>query len=156
MSPYQIAGLPAEGFAPMFSMSDEQLQAIGARRVFADADHGFPCRVSLQDAQQGEELLLLSHEHHPVASPYRAAGPIYVRRNAVQAVLAPGELSPYITRRLISVRAYDTGHWMVGAEVCAGDEVAAELERRFADDRVAYVHLHNARPGCFSCEVRRC
>ena len=31
-----------------------------------------------------------------------------------------------------------------------------ELERRFADERVAYIHLHNARPGCFSCLVRRC
>lgn len=156
MAGYQLVGLSREPFAPWFEMTDEQLRQRGARWVIADSRPGFPCRVSLQDADEGEELLLLPFVHHAVESPYRSSGPIYVRRNARQAVLAPGELTPYVTGRLISVRAYDAGHWMVGAEVCAGKDLAPELARRFADGRVAYVHLHNARPGCFSCLVRRC
>lgn len=156
MAGYQLVGLSHEPFADLFGMTEEQLRSRGARRIVADSGQGFPCRVSLQDAQQGEELLLLPYEHQAVDSPYRASGPIYVRRGARQRVLAPGELTPYVTGRLMSLRAYDADHWMIGAEVCPGTELAAELDRRFADERVAYIHLHNARPGCFSCLVQRC
>nr|WP_269450787.1 hypothetical protein [Stenotrophomonas sp. MMGLT7] len=34
--------------------------------------------------------MLLHHMHQPAHAPYRAAGPIYVRRGAVAARLAPG------------------------------------------------------------------
>ena len=33
--------------------------------------------------------------------------------------------------------------------------MAPEIERLFANDRVAYLHLHNAKQGCFSCLVNR-
>ncbi|WP_331716765.1 DUF1203 domain-containing protein [Stenotrophomonas sp. MMGLT7] len=58
--------------------------------MVAAAAPGFPCRVSLEEARVGEELLLLHHMHQPAHAPYRAAGPIYVRRGAVAARLAPG------------------------------------------------------------------
>ena len=44
---------------------------------------------------------------------------------------------------------------MVGAEVCSGEAVGAELERQFDNPLVSYIHLHNAKRGCFSCLVRR-
>lgn len=156
MSQFQLTGLSHETFAPLFAMTDEALRGIGARRVVAEASRGYPCRVSLQDAEMGDELLLLPYEHHAVDSPYRASGPIYVRRYARRAVLAPGQLTPYVTSRVISVRAYDANHWMVGAGVCEGTALAAELHRCLADRRAAYIHLHNAGPGCFSCRVERC
>jgi hypothetical protein len=56
---------------------------------------------------------------------------------------------------MISVRAYDRAHMMVDATVCAGAAVAKELERQFASEQVAYIHLHNAPQGCFSCQVNR-
>src|SRR3546814_6946529 len=56
---YAITGLSPEPFAPLFEMSDAELAARGARRVTADADRGFPCRISLEDARAGEELILL-------------------------------------------------------------------------------------------------
>ena len=49
------------------------------------------------------------------------------------------------------MRAYDAGHMMVAATVCEGPEVADEIVARFVDPDVAYVHLHNAKQGCFSC-----
>ena len=88
-------------------------------------------------------------------SPYRASGPIFVRVGAVAAKLAPGEVPPYVTARLISLRAYDAQHLMVAAEVCAGEAVADQLARLFERGDVEYVQLHNARPGCYSCEARR-
>ena len=34
-------------------------------------------------------------------------------------------------------------------------EVAAQIERMFGNEDVAYIHLHNAKRGCFSCRVER-
>lgn len=155
MSNFQLVGLPDQVFAPLFELSDEELRARGIQRRLADESPGFPCRISLQDAALGEELLLLPHVHHDVDSPYRASGPIFVRRGARQALLPPGEVPEVVTRRLISARAYDKQHLMVTGEVCEGVQVAATLQRLLADERVAYIQLHNARQGCFSCHVNR-
>jgi hypothetical protein len=44
---------------------------------------------------------------------------------------------------------------MVGAEVVPGPQVAAAIDRMLATGAAAYVHLHNAPQGCFSCRVDR-
>jgi hypothetical protein len=155
MHSFRLQGLPADRFAPLFGLDDDTLDTMHARRVVATASPGFPCRVSLVDAEPGEELLLLPHSHQPAASPYQASGPVFVRRGAVQATLAPGEVPPYVTRRQISLRAYDAQHMMVAAEVVDGPAVAGQLERLFEDEAVAYVHLHNEKRGCYSCLALR-
>ena len=78
-----------------------------------------------------------------------------MRRVAQQRRLAPGELPPYVTRRLTSLRAYDAAHHIVAASVCDGPQAGAELAAQFADPAVAYIHLHNAMRGCFSCLALR-
>lgn len=154
-SSFRLAGIAHEPFEPLFHLSDAQLKAHGAERHFASESPGYPCRVSLQDAEVGEELLLLPYVHQPGASPYRASGPIFVRRHATRRTLAVNEMPAYVTRRLMSVRAYDAAHMIVEAEVCEGAAAAAQIERFFADAQVAYIHLHNARRGCFACRVDR-
>lgn len=155
MRTFRLIGLDHRPFRGLFDYSDEQLQAIHARRVRAGADFGFPCRISLQDAAAGEELLLLPFEHQPAASPYRASGPIFVRRGAEQRQLAPGEIPPYVSRRQISLRAYDRHHMMVVADVVDGSAAGDPLRALFADPGVEYVQLHNAKHGCYSCTARR-
>ena len=155
MSSFRLVGLAAENFEPFFAMSDGELAALGARRMVADAPTGFPCRVSLEDAAVGDELLLLPFEHLSTGSPYRASGPIFVRKGARRAVLPAGEIPPYVTRRLMSVRAYDADDMMLDADVCEGARVREALERFVADPAVVFVHLHNAKRGCFSCRVER-
>lgn len=155
MPSFRLVGLAADNFEPFFAMNDIELAALGARRVVADAPVGFPCRVSLEDAAVGDELLLLPFEHLSARSPYRASGPVYVRARARRAVLEPGVVPRYVTRRLMSVRAYDASDMMVAGEVCEGADVHATLERLMADDAVAFIHLHNAKRGCFSCRVER-
>jgi len=155
MSSFKLIGIDPTPFEPLFQQSDRELLEMGAVRVMALKSPGFPCRISLEDARVGEELLLLPYLHQPAASPYRSSGPIFVRRNASQKALAAGEIPPYVTSRLISVRAYDAAHMMIAAAVCEGSDVATELERQFENADVAYIHLHNARQGCFSCQVIR-
>ena len=53
------------------------------------------------------------------------------------------------------MRAYDAQHLIVDADVCAGGDAAGVINRFFARPDVAYIHLHNARRGCFSCAVER-
>jgi hypothetical protein len=152
---FRITGLDAHLFDPLFAQGDAERAAAGVHRVVADKTPGFPCRVSLADAEVGEELLLLPFTHQPAESPYRSSGPIFVRRGAAPAALPPGHIPEYVTRRLMSVRAYDANHWMVDAGVCEGAALAPEIDRLFADARVDYLHLHNAKRGCYSCRVER-
>ena len=152
---FRLSGIDPSPYAGLFELSDEALSRRGMKRCIADSASGYPCRVSLEDAGVDDELLLLTYEHQPSASPYRASGPIFVRRGASRAVLAPEVVPPYVQARLISLRAYDAAHWMVDASVQDGPDVAYELRRMFADPVVAYVHLHNARRGCFSCAAHR-
>lgn len=156
MSSFRLIGLAAEDFEPFFAMSAAELAAVGARRVVADSPTGFPCRVSLVDAAVGDELLLLPFEHLSGRSPYRSGGAVFVRAGARRAELDVGAIPACVTRRLMSVRAYDSNDMMVAADLCDGGGVQEVIARQFADAAVAFIHLHNAKPGCFSCRVERC
>jgi Protein of unknown function (DUF1203) len=155
MPSFQLVGLLPANFAELFELSDSELAAHNAQRVFADSKPGYPCRVSLADAELGDELLLLPFEHQPADSPYRSSGPIFVRRAARPAALGPDEIPNYVRTRLISVRAYNAAHRMIDAAVCQGTEAASTIQDMFADAAAAYIHLHNAHRGCFSCAVHR-
>lgn len=76
---FQLIALPSDRFAPLFAQSDEELRRVGARRVVVDEKPGYPCRVSLADAEVGETVLAVPFVHHDVASPYRASGPVFTR-----------------------------------------------------------------------------
>jgi len=152
---FRVVGLPLETFAPLFALSDDALAARGMRRVVADSKPGYPCRVSLADAEPGETLVLLNFLHHDVPGPYRGSGPIYVREHATASVPAPGEIPEMLARRLLSVRAYDADGMLLEADVTHGRDLAAVVERLFAEPAVAYLHAHNAKPGCFNCRIER-
>jgi len=151
---FRIQGLPAEQFAPLFSLSDVDLAAHGAVRRIADAKPGFPCRISLTDAEPGEEVILTHFEHHPVASPFRASHAIYVRRGETT-YDAIDQVPAQLRLRLLSVRAFDAAGMLVGADVIDGKELEAVIATLFGDARAAYLHVHYARPGCFAARVDR-
>lgn len=152
---FQIVGIDHVPFQDLFDLTDEQLAQRAMKRYFAEEHPGFPCRISLEDAQVGEEMLLLSNAHQPATSPYRASGPIFIKRGVEQRKLSLGEVPSYVTKRLMSVRAYDSKDNIVEASVCDGIAVGDELTKYFRSSDVAYIHLHNAKRGCFSCQVNR-
>lgn len=155
MSSFRLVALPHEPFQALFALPADALARRHAVRMTADCRPGYPCRVSLQDAAPGEEVLLLPYEHLAEASPYRSAGPIFVRRGAVRRMPEPGEIPDAVSRRRMSLRAYDAAHRMIAADLRDGDAVGEGIEQAFADRRVAYIHLHHALPGCFACRVER-
>ena len=155
MMSFQIVGLPVYPFRPLFAQSTEALAAQRIVRVVADRAPGFPCRVSLRDAVPGESLLLLNYEHQDAATPYRSSHAIYVREEAEAAVLAAGDVPEVLRRRLLSVRAFDAVGMMRDADVVDGVALEDMIARMFGDGRVAYLHVHNARPGCYAARVER-
>jgi hypothetical protein len=152
---FRISALPAEPFEHLFGRSEQELAAQAVRRVVADRSPGFPCRVSLQDAAVGEPVLLVNHEHLPGDSPYRSRYAIYVREGARQAHPAVNEVPQQLRLRLLSVRAFDSDAMLLAADVVEGAAVEPVLERLLADSRAAYLHLHNAKPGCYAARVDR-
>lgn len=152
---FRITPLSLTAFAGLIGQPDAALAARGVRRLSADAAPGYPCRVSLVDASLGESVLLLSHVHLDVQTPYRGVGPIYVREGASEAAPDVGEVPESVRRRMLSFRAYD-GHGMMRAsEVADGRDLEAIVSLLLADEAVEYLHLHNAKPGCYSCRIDR-
>lgn len=152
---FQISALAAQDFQHYFDMDAETLARHRGRRLIAGPKGGYPCRVSLADAEPGEELLLITFDHQAGDSPYRSSGPIYVRRNAETAQCPPGAVPEMLRRRLLSLRAYDDSHSIVHADVAEGTDLESVVARFFEDPAVAYIHVHNARPGCYDCRIDR-
>lgn len=152
---FQISGLPWSKFAPLFSMSDEELARHDAVRAVADKCPAYPCRVSLRDAEVGERLILLNYEHLDVASPYRSRHAIYVRESATEAHPAIDEVPEPFRSRLLSVRAFDTKGMMQGADVAPGTALERLIDNLFSNPEVAYLHIHTAKYGCYGARVDR-
>lgn len=155
MTHFQIHALPAHAFAHLFDLPDDELSAHQACRHVVDVHPGTPCRVSMQDAAVGETVLLVNYTHQPANSPYQANHAIFVRPNAQQAQILMNTVPEVIRSRLISLRAFDADHMMIAADVIPGEQVAQAIHTTFADHAVAYLHLHNAKPGCFAAHVSR-
>lgn len=152
---FQIHALPPDAFAALFALSDAQLAEHGARRVVADEPGAFPCRVSLADAEVGDELILTNFSHLDEHSPYRASHAVYVRKGCKQAAPKPGEVPAVLAKRLLSVRAYACDHMMTHADVVDGKTLADSLRLMFSEPEVDYVHIHNAKQGCFAAKATR-
>ena len=152
---FRITGLPAENFAHLFALSDQELVAREAvRRIADERTPGYPCRISLTDSQPGDELLLVNYEHHPVNSPYRMRFAVYVRRGE-ETYDAVDEIPEQLRIRTLAVRAFDQKAMMVGWELVDGRELEAAIERLFVDPRAAYLHIHYAAPGCYAARIDR-
>ena len=152
---FQIHALPAARFKPLFALSDRELAQSRAIRTVADSNPGYPCRVSLVDAEIGETVILLNFEHQSGDSPYRASHAIFVRENAEQAFPRAGTVPESLETRLISIRAFDQKHHMIDSDVVEGLHLSESIPATFQNPGVAYLHLHNARPGCFAARVTR-
>lgn len=152
---FRISGLPVAPFVPLFGLADEALAARGIVRRVADRRPGFPCRVSLRDADIGESLLLMNYEHQGANSPYRSSHAIFVREYAVEAKPAVNEIPEVLQTRLLSVRGFDDAGMLIEADVLEGSKLRTAIEGFFADARIRYLHLHNAKPGCYAARVDR-
>lgn len=152
---FRIQGLSPQPFQDLFELSDDQLAQRRAVRVIADAKPGFPCRISLEDAEPGEELLLVNHQYQPADSPYRGSHAIFVRKAASATAVVQDRLPPALESRLLSLRAFDADGMMLDGEVAEGEIAVGVVERFLGLPGAESVHIHSARRGCYLAKAVR-
>lgn len=153
MHQFRIRGLPAEHFAELFQLSDDELEKRLARRMTANGP-GYPCRVSLTDASPGDTVILLNYEHQRAASPFRSSHAIYVREGE-RTFNAIDEVPLQLRTRCLSLRGFDAEGMLCGAELVEGAVVESGIDALFANSRVDYIHAHFAKHGCYAALIER-
>jgi hypothetical protein len=151
---YRIEGLAAADYAGLFGLSDAELAARNALRVRADSPSGHPCRVSLQEAAEGEELLLLNHVSNDVPTPFRAAHAIYVRKGAETAGYDDA-LPPMFASRTLSLRGFDSEGMLRDGVLALPGEADAGIRALFERGEIDTIHAHSAAYGCFLARIER-
>lgn len=155
MSSFRIRGLDPQPFSHLFGASDDELAAHRARRYVVDASPGFPDRIEMRDLEPGEKAILVNHTHLNADSPYRSSHAVFVREGATQAYDSVDEVPDVLRRRLLSVRAFDKGAMMLGAEVLEGEHLHKWISSTLEQPDVEFVDVHYAKPGCFAARVHR-
>jgi hypothetical protein len=152
---WRISGLSSKPFEHLFGLDDQALATHRAKRYRADTAPGFPCRTTLEDAQPGEDLLLVPFRHHDANTAYAGEGPIFVRERAATPTAFVNEIPAQLACRLISLRAYDRHGMMLEADVIDGKELSSLIDRFFGNADILYQHAHFARRGCFAALITR-
>lgn len=132
----------------------DDLRRAGGPVYVADSVPGYPCRQCLEDAELGEELILVSHNPFDGGSPYRSASPIFLHRERCSP-FDRVELPLQLTRRQLSARSFDAAEMMIDAAVIDGSALGETLQRLLSDERAERVHIHNADRGCWAATVER-
>jgi hypothetical protein len=141
---------------PINGATASVLRAKGGPIYVADNHPGYPCRQCLEDAQVGEELVLVSHDPFGKDSVYRSASPIFLHRSPCSpTVQAEGKLPIQLTRRQLSVRSFDEDEMMISAEAINGTTLLDTINSFFADERSHRLHVHNASRGCWAVAIDR-
>lgn len=153
---FQILPLNRDEFSKIFDYDDDELNKHGIHKIIANAKPAFPCRVSLDFADIGEEVYLLNYEHQKAITPYNSKYAIYIRKNAKQIELKPNELAPIFLRDTpISVRAFDENGFLICAEIANGPKTGEIFTRILQNERIDYLHAHFAAYGCYAAKIIR-
>jgi hypothetical protein len=150
---FRITGLSPEPFLELFGLPDEEWVKRNVKRYVADKKPGFPCRIEMRDVEVGESILLLNHVCQPAATPYRATHAIFVREGAAQTYDQLNQVPEVMRGRLLSLRAYDVDGMMRDADVVEGEAIEPLIARLFENLEVNYIHVHNAKRGCYSGRI---
>jgi hypothetical protein len=152
---FRVTGLSAEPFQHLFGLPENDLSKYGAKRYIADKKPGFPCRIEMRDAEPGETLLLLNHTYQPADTPYRGMHAVFVREGATDTYDQVNQIPEVMRVRLLSLRGFDETGMMLDAHVVEGAQIEQVIERMFSNPVISYIHVHNAKRGCYSGRIDR-
>ena len=152
---YRIQGLDPTAFAHLVGRSDAELALHGAVRMAVDAKPSFPCRVTLDDGDLGESMLLVNHVSHDGNGPYRASHAILISESLTDAADYRDEIPPALDRRILSLRGFDAAGMMAVATLAQPGEADSAIRAMLADPAIDHIDAHNATRGCFAARVER-
>jgi hypothetical protein len=122
--------------------------------VTADSPQGYPCRHCLSWAQPGERMILFPFAAIALGRPYSESGPIFVHADPCERYGATEEF-PAAFRDGRVIRAYNSQHDMIGAEVVNDEGPEAVIERFLQKPETAFVHVRSVSRGCYTMEIER-
>ena len=152
---YRVTGLSPEPFRHLFGLPDADLAALGVKRYVVDKSPGYPDRIEMRDCEPGETVLLLNHTCQTADTPYRASHAIFIREGAQHASDFVDIIPEVMLSRLLSVRAFSKDGMMLDADVVDGQSLEPVIQRLFNDPGTEYLHVHNAKRGCYSGRIDR-
>jgi hypothetical protein len=152
---YRITGIDPRPYQPLFGLSDEELAHRGAVRMTVTEKPSFPCRVTLQDRDIGETVLLVNHVSHGGDGPYRASHAIFVTEGADEPAELLDGIPPVFETRILSLRGFDDEGMMADAILTQPGEAEAGIRRLFENPSITTIHAHNATRGCFAAKIER-
>ena len=152
---YRISGLSRSAFDHLIGAAEADLARHNALRMTATRPQSAPYRITLQDAEPGEMLILVNHTSHDVANPYRASHAIFVREAAQASATFVDEVPPVFVPRILSLRAFDGAGMMIDAMLTQPGGAEDGIGQLLANPATAYIHAHNATRGCFSARIDR-
>ena len=152
---FRITGLDSAPFQHLFGLPDDALAAAGAKRYQVDSHPGYPDRITMQDALPGASVLLVNHVSQPAKTPYYASHAIFVLEGADTPYDAINIVPEVMQCRLLSLRGFSDDGMLIDADVVKGHHIRGVIERLFADPSIAYIHVHNAKQGCYSGRIDR-
>jgi hypothetical protein len=152
---FRITGLSPEPFQSLFGLHDQELASLGISRCVVNCNPGFPDRIEMKDAELGQSVLLLNHVCQTAKTPYRASHAIFIREWATQAYDAVDQVPESMRIRLLSLRAFSDDGMMLDADVADGIAIEPVVTRMFSNPEVSYIHVHNAKQGCYSGRIDR-
>jgi len=122
--------------------------------VTADSPRGYPCRHCLRWASPGEAMVLFPFAAIAPGRPYSETGPIFVHAEPCERYAATHEF-PSEFRKGRVLRAYNSQHDMIAADLAKGEGPEAVIERFLQKPETAFVHVRSASHGCYTMEVKR-
>ena len=152
---FRLSGLSPLPFQHLYGLPEAELTQLGVIRYLVDTKPGYPDRITLEDAEPGQTVLLLNHVCQAADTPYRASHAIFIREGATQQYDAVDQIPESLRIRLLSLRAYDEHGMMLDADVVEGNAIETMIARLFDDATVSYIHVHNARRGCYAGRIDR-
>jgi hypothetical protein len=120
----------------------------------AESPDGYPCRHCLRWARPGERMILFPFAAIAPGRPYSESGPIFVHAESCERYAATHEFPSHFRKGRV-LRAYNSQHAIIAAEVANGEEPEAVIERFLQQPETAFVHVRSASHGCYTMEVER-
>ena len=128
--------------------------AVDHALITVDSPESSPCRHCLRWAQPGERVILFPYTAIPSGHPYSETGPIFVHANDCQRYSSTNEY-PADFRDGRVLRAYDSNHNIIDAQVANGSEPEVVIESLFQNADTAFVDVRSVTRGCFTFRVQR-
>ena len=86
--------------------------------------------------------------------PYSESGPIFVHAEPCERYATTHEF-PSEFRKGRVLRAYNSQHDIIAAEVANGEGPEAVIERFLQKPETAFVHVRSVSHGCYTMEIER-